>query len=164
MIIRRGEIKDVKVIMNIIKTAITDMELKGIDQWDNIYPNEELIVNDINEENLYVCDDGINIQGIIVLNEEQDRQYESLKWEYTGRNVVIHRLCVDPKHQGKGIAKTLIQYAEKYGKENNYESIRLDAFIKNEGACKLYEKSGYNKVGIVNFRKGEFYCFEKGVG
>lgn len=164
MEILKAKIEHLTTIMNIVKNSIIHMESKGIYQWDNIYPNEEVIDNDIDEENLYVYFDENIIKGIIVLNEHEDKAYESVNWKYNlGSHFVIHRLCVEPNYQGKGIARMLVQFAENYGKKNGYESIRLDAFVQNEGACKLYEKSGYDKVGIVTFRKGEFYCFEKGL-
>lgn len=162
MEIKKGKIEDVKVIMNIIKDAIIDMESEGIYQWDDIYPNEEVITNDINSENLYVYIDECVIKGFIVLNECQDKAYESINWEYnSGKHLIIHRLCINPQYKGKGIATTLIRYVEKLGRKNKYESIRLDAFSKNSHACKLYEKNGYNIRGIVTFRKGDFFCFEK---
>ena len=43
MKIRKGKTEDVKEIIKIIKDAIIDMESEGIDQWDNIYPNEDVI-------------------------------------------------------------------------------------------------------------------------
>ena len=162
MEIRKGKIEDVKGIIGIIKDAIIDMESEGIYQWDNIYPNEDVITGDIYKENLYVYIDENIIKGFITLNEFQDREYESIKWKYdTGRHLIIHRLCISPKYKGKGIATTFIKYAERLGKENKYESIRLDSFTQNNHACKLYEKNGYEKRGIVTFRKGEFLCFEK---
>ncbi|CAH2213235.1 GNAT family N-acetyltransferase [Tepidibacter aestuarii] len=162
MLIRKALIEDLNNIMNIIANAINDMESKGIYQWDNTYPNEKIFSNDIFKNNLYLYVDKNIIHGIIVLNEHQEDEYESLKWKYiSGNHLIVHRLCVDPKYQGKGVAKDLMKFAEKYAKENNYESIRLDAFSQNERACKLYENFGYNKVGIVTFRKGDFYCFEK---
>ena len=162
MIIKKGTIGDVKVIMAIIKDAIIDMESQGIFQWDNIYPNEDVISTDIYEENLYVYFDENIIKGFIVLNEFQDKEYEMVKWKYdTVRNLIIHRLCIDPKYKGMGIATEFIKYAEIFGKRNKYQSIRLDSFINNSNACKLYAKNGYKQRGIVNFRKGEFWCFEK---
>ena len=44
---------------------------------------------------------------------------------------------------------------------NKDEAIRLDSFINNPNACRLYLKNGYEKRGIVNFRKGQFWCMEK---
>ena len=162
MIIRKAIISDVKVIMDIIKDAIIDMESQGIFQWDNIYPNEDVISNDIYKENLYVYIDDNIIKGFIVLNEFQDKEYETIKWKCnTFKNLIIRRLCINPKYKGRGIATALIKYAEVFGKYNKYESIRLDSFISNSNACKLYAKSGYDQRGIVKFRKGEFWCLEK---
>lgn len=160
--IRRACGEDKKAILTIIQDAVVDMESKGIHQWDDIYPDEELINNDLNGGNLYVYEDKESIKAIIVLNENQDREYESICWKCnSGKQLIVHRLCVDPRFQGQGIAQQLMIYTEEYGKGLQYESIRLDSFINNDRACKLYDKLGYTKVGIVSFRKGEFYCFEK---
>ncbi|MHB8066140.1 MAG: GNAT family N-acetyltransferase [Ruminiclostridium sp.] len=162
MEIRKGRTEDIEQIIDIIKAAIIDMESEGIYQWDNLYPNVEVITNDIYEKNLYAYIDENIIKGFVALNEFQDREYNSVQWKYaTGKMLIIHRLCINPKYKGNGIATAIIQYAEKFGKDNNYEAIRLDAFIKNNNACKLYEKNSYEKRGIVTFRKGDFYCFEK---
>lgn len=162
--IRKGCLDDQLFIMEIIHNAIIDMEAKGIYQWDSIYPNDEVINNDLSNETLYVYEDGGIIKGIIVLNEYQDKEYEDMKWEFnSGKHLIIHRLCIDPKYQGQGIARLLVDYAERRGKALGYESIRLDAFVNNERACNLYKKLGYKAVGIVEFRKGKFYCFEKGL-
>ena len=164
MEIRKGRIEDVREIMNIIKNSILQMESEGIYQWDDIYPNEETIIDDINSKTLYIYTDENIIKGFMVINRNQDEQYEALKWEYSSdKYLVIHRLCIDSHYQKKGIAKTLLEYADKYGKQNKYKSIRLDAFMQNMRACNMYEKASYRKVGIVTFRKGDFYCFEKGL-
>jgi ribosomal protein S18 acetylase RimI-like enzyme len=162
MDIKKGEIEDVKQIMSIIKDAIVDMESEEIYQWDSIYPDEDVISNDIYEGNLHIYVDANIIKGFITINEHQDKEYEAVNWKYkNGTHLITHRLCVNPKYKGKGIASTLLKYAERFGRNNKYETIRLDSFIQNIHACNLYEKAGYEKVGIVSFRKGKFYCFEK---
>jgi ribosomal protein S18 acetylase RimI-like enzyme len=165
MIIRVGENRNIVAIMDIFKKAIEDMDTKGIHQWDDIYPSEDVLLNDISENNIIVSVNEMNtIQGVIVLNEHQDIAYEGIEWKYNlGRQLIIHRLCIHPNFQGKGIARMLIKYAECFGFEHKYESIRLDAFIPNIRACRMYEQSGYHKRGIVTFRKGDFYCYEKGL-
>lgn len=160
--IRKACIEDTKAIFTIIHDAVVDMESKGIHQWDDIYPDEETIKIDLSDGHLYVYEDNENIKGIIVLNESQEEEYKSIRWKFnSGRQLIVHRLCVDPHFQGQGIARQLMTYAEEYGKESQYESIRLDSFIDNNRACNFYNKLGYAKVGIVSFRKGKFYCFEK---
>jgi len=162
MIIKRGKIEDVNTIMEIIKEAVIDMEAQEIFQWDHIYPNKEVINKDIFEGNLYTyCEENIT-KGFIVLNEFQDKEYETIKWKNdTYKNLIIHRLCVNPKFKGRGIATELIKHAEEFGKDNKYEAIRLDSFINNSNACRLYLKNGYEQRGIVTFRKGQFWCMEK---
>lgn len=163
MNIRRAVIGELDEIMQLIKLAIDDMQQRGIDQWDNIYPNKKVITEDILDNNLFVYEDG-GIKGIIVLNEHQDEEYKAVNWKYQNvRALVIHRLCISPQYQGKGAAKVLVKFADEHARKNGYASIRLDTFIYNERACRLYKSFGYEIVGKVNFRKGEFYCFEKSI-
>jgi len=162
MIIKRGKIEELDEIVNIIKNAVEDMESNGIYQWDEIYPNREVLEKDIKDENLFVCFEDDVIAGIFVLNEYQDKEYEDLIWKYnSGKQLVVHRLCINPTLQGKGIARVLLEYIERYAKENKYRAVRLDAFTQNERACRLYERAGYEKVGVITLRKGNFFCFEK---
>lgn len=162
--IRKGKKEDVVSIMNIIKAATLDMELNHIHQWDDIYPDETTITSDIEQGNLYVYEDQGLMNALIVLNEDQAGEYRELKWKYTsGKQLVIHRLCVDPRVQSRGIARKLLQYTDDFAIQNKYHSIRLEAFPPNKKALKLYEKNGYEKVGNVRFRKGEFYCYKKNI-
>lgn len=159
---RKAKIYDSDKIMAVINNAVIDMEAEGIHQWDCIYPNTDVIKKDIDEGNLYVyMDEGI-IKGLMVLNDFQDEEYKLIKWELdSGRNLVIHRLCIDPSFKGQGLATKFVKFAEEFGRAKNYQSIRLDAFTENKYALNLYKKNGYKLRGTVTFRKGDFYCFEK---
>ncbi|MFL0250173.1 GNAT family N-acetyltransferase [Clostridium neuense] len=162
--IRKGKPQDIDSIMSIIKAAIKDMESKNIHQWDEIYPDKTVLNEDLANGNLYVNVEDDIINAIVVLNEEQAEEYKALNWKYNFRKqLVIHRLCVDPRAQGGGIARKLLKYSDEFAVKGGYGAIRLDAFTQNERALRLYEKNGYEKVGSVQFRKGEFYCYEKNV-
>jgi Acetyltransferase (GNAT) family. len=143
MNIRKAAIKDIDEIMKLIKDAVHDMQRRGVDQWDDIYPNREVIEEDVESGNLFVYDDDI-IKGIIVLNEYQDEEYNAVDWKYRKtRILVIHRLCISTKYQSAGLARAMVRFAEDYARKNKYEAIRLDTFIDNERACKLYQGEGY---------------------
>jgi len=135
----------------------------SIDQWDDVYPNREIFLNHITDNSLYlVVSADQEIMACIVLNEHKDPEYEEIKWKYNeGKSAVIHRLMVHPNYEGKGIAKELVEYAERLAKENQSCSIRLDVFTQNHRAVKFYKNLGYEMVGKVVFRKGEFFCCEK---
>jgi len=160
MPIRTGSPEDIDSIMNLIRLCIIHMESKNIHQWDEIYPDKKTITKDIEKHELYVLEEDGNLCAFIVLNEFQSPEYKEINWEFPGKTLVVHRLSVNPSVQGKGFAKKLMQFAYEFAKKQGYESIRLDAFIKNPAAIALYTTLGYKKAGIVVFRKGPFFCFE----
>ena len=47
---RRTEVSDLDKVMNIIKQAQNYFKENNIDQWQNNYPNEEVINDDINKK------------------------------------------------------------------------------------------------------------------
>jgi len=162
VVIRKGRKEDIPAILSIIKDVVSDMETSGLSQWDEQYPNEAIVTLDIDAGTLFIYEDAGVPKAVITLNEFQDKEYAQIPWLCpTGANLVIHRLCVDPKHKGRGIATQLVKYAENEAIENGYVSIRLDTFSQNRRSQELYERMGYIRLGSVTFRKGEFYCFEK---
>ena len=166
MKIINGSEKYIEVILNLCKECSLNMTNKLINQWDEIYPNKEIFLHDIQNNSLYIAvtDDGEEIMGCIVLNEYQDPEYNEVKWNYTeGKIAVIHRLMIHPKHEGKGIAQDLVKFIEELAIIKQYAAIRLDVFINNSRAVNFYNKLGYQIAGKVNFRKGEFFCCEKAI-
>jgi ribosomal protein S18 acetylase RimI-like enzyme len=140
------------------------MEAQEIHQWDEIYPDEGTIKNDIDKQQIYLLEEAGQACGIIALNEVQEPEYKNVNWKFPGKALVVHRLAIEPSCQRKGYAKMLMQFAHKLAKEEHYENIRLDAFIHNPAAVALYEELGYRMAGTVTFRKGDFFCFEIPVG
>lgn len=80
-----------------------------------------------------------------------------------GKVLIIHRLAVHPLFQNQGFAKRLMDFAEDYAINENFSSIRLDAYSANEKVLRFYEAREYKKRGEVYFpdRKLPFYCYEK---
>ncbi|MDA3901785.1 MAG: GNAT family N-acetyltransferase [Spirochaetes bacterium] len=97
-----------------------------------------------------------------MLNNVQSEEYSQINWTYHDNNpLILHRLCVSPEYQNRGIAKEMILFAENYAEQNGFKTIRFDAFVKNPISVAIYNKMGYECCGVVEFRKGEFFCFEK---
>jgi ribosomal protein S18 acetylase RimI-like enzyme len=150
-------------VMTLVNDAIQDMEKVGIYQWDEVYPDKAVLAADVAAEQLYCVKSDGTLVGIIALNEIQPSEYRNIHWDDIGHSLIIHRLCIKPSFQGKGLAKLMVQFAEEYAKEHGCSSIRLDAFTNNKKALGLYDSSHYYRRGIVRFRKGDFYCYEKAV-
>lgn len=162
MKLRQANMTELQILMDIIKQASEKLQQQGIFQWDEMYPTEEIIREDIRREELYVLSEAEEIFALVVLNEEQDDSYSEANWLGEQENVaVIHRLCVNSAYQHRGIGKKVLAAAEHLLKEKGYKGIRLDAFTNNPYALRLYENTGYRRIGEVTFRKGQFYLYEK---
>ncbi|SFC85204.1 GNAT family N-acetyltransferase [Clostridium uliginosum] len=158
--------KDIDNILSIFFSAVENMKNLGINQWDELYPNEDVIRNDIENNKMYILTINDTPVATIVMNEEHDKEYNDLNWKYdfkeaSGKVSIIHRVCVDPNIQGKGIGKKIVMLGEEELIKQGYCAIRLDAFSQNPFALKLYSCLNYLYVGDVQFRKGKFHCFEK---
>jgi ribosomal protein S18 acetylase RimI-like enzyme len=161
MRMRPANIEELETIHGIVKEATRCMDAQGIHQWDEIYPNEEILGKDVERNEMQVIEAEGRVAGIMVLNEDQPPEYGSVEWSYPGRALVVHRLTIHPIYQRSGLATRLMDFAEETAALEGYHCIRLDAFTSNTAAFTLYESRGYRKAGLVRFRKGEFYCYEK---
>jgi len=138
------------------------MDESGIPQWDEIYPNEADFRKDIEKGQMFLCDIGGRIASVFVLNRQRDDEYKNGAWhgdEDTSKE--LHRLCVDPAFQNRGIGVKTVLLAEDLLRKGGIKSVRLDAFSLNPYALRLYEKLGYQRVGEAHYRKGLFYLYEK---
>ena len=162
IVYRKAQIKDLDKIEILIKSAIYEMESHNIMQWDDLYPVKEDFEQDIKKEHLYVgCIDN-EIAVVFALNQEFDDAYKDGNWKALDKSFfVVHRLCVNPKYQKKGIAINTMQFIEKILMNEGVEAIRLDVYSENPYALKLYNKCGFINVGKAEWRKGTFYLMEK---
>jgi ribosomal protein S18 acetylase RimI-like enzyme len=154
--------QDLPEVLRLFSDAIKQLNSQGIDQWDAAYPDYDTLFSDIQKQQMYLVIQDDMIVSAVILNEEQDPQYQTAKWKHPGGKIaVIHRLCVKPSEQGKSLGKKTILLAEQELLRQEYDSVRLDAFPQNPTALRLYGSLGYQKTGEVFFRKGKFYLYEK---
>ena len=159
--LRKADMTDLEPVSALFERTAAYLLEQGIDQWDDKYPDIGTLKNDISENNMYVlCGDKKSIVAAIVINEEQEDEYKQGDWKDI-RAGVIHRLCVDPKHQSGGHGRTMVDFAERLIKQKGLSSVRLDVFSQNPKACSFYKNLGYAYAGEVTFRKGRFILMEK---
>lgn len=158
---RQGTIDDLDNICSLIAAAIETMEAQGIHQWDELYPTREDFADDIRNGTLYTVTGNGRLIAIYVISTEYDPEYLTGEWECNGETAcIIHRLCVSPEVQNRGVGKAVLNHIEKQLQDLGFESVRLDVFSENPYAISLYEKSGYVKRGHADWRKGRFWLME----
>jgi len=164
MIIRKAEISDLENIMLMYKSCVAGMIANGIDQWDESYPNAEVIMEDLIAQTYFVAiENNIIIAGINI-DQNQDDTYLALDWkDKENQFLVVHRLAVKVEFWSDGIGKSLMLFTENLVTEKELISIRLDTYSGNPKAMEFYRRLGYRELGVINLKpdKNEYYCFEK---
>lgn len=163
--ISHGKPEELDAILELTRACGKHMRQNGIDQWDENYPDRTGLERDIETKTLFAYRENGRVLGIVVLNEHQDPEYAEVNWstKETDKNIVLHRLAVAPEHQGKGIARKLMDFAENWAKENNFDAIRLDTFSQNPRNQRFYKKRGYTELGSVflSYKKDfPYFCYE----
>ena len=164
MIIRKANKTDLENIMKMYKSCVKGMLENGIDQWDDTYPNTEIISEDLNVGTYYVAEIDETIIGGVNIDRNQDDTYLTLDWEDKSDSfLVVHRLGVKEEFWNKKIGKDLMLFTEKLVIEKGLKSIRLDTYSGNPKAMEFYRRLGYTELGTINLKpdKEKYYCFEK---
>lgn len=162
--IRKGKVSEIQKIMTITKACAQKMMEQGIYQWNEHYPNSLAFQEDVKRDEWYVLLEDETIIGCVTISTLKDEEYNDIDWlTKDGLNYYIHRLAVDPDYQGKGYARSLMNFSEGFAKEQGASSIRLDTFSQNTRNQRFYEARGYQKLGNIYFPKQSeypFYCYE----
>jgi ribosomal protein S18 acetylase RimI-like enzyme len=154
--------KDFPELIALYRAATKAMDLRGIFQWDELYPNTFVIREDISRGQMETGRIGERIAVAFALEYCSEGGYEPAAWRYDEpRFAVLHRLCVHPDFQGSGVAGEAMDYIELSVVHRGVHAVRLDAFSQNPAALRLYERRGYEKAGEIVYRKGLFYLYEK---
>ena len=162
--IRLAKKTELPKILAITRACAKDMINQNIFQWNEEYPSETAFEKDITRNELFVLVIEERIIGCMVLTPIMDSEYIPIRWLSENKNnLYIHRLAIHPKDQGKGFAQKMMDFAEQFAINNNYCSIRLDTFSKNDRNQKFYEIRGFKRLGEIHFPKQSefpFYCYE----
>lgn len=106
IIYKKAATDDIDEICGLVGRVKDTLLQNGILQWDEIYPVREDFLEDIKKGQLYAGFMNGRIAVLYTLNKECDAQYARGKWQKEDEPFcVVHRLCVEPDFQNKGIAR-----------------------------------------------------------
>jgi len=159
---------DLDALARLLGDCVREMQARGLDQWDDVYPNRATLEADVAAGTLYratLAGGGGELIGSLTLNQHHDPEYAEVPWQVTAQPVaLVHRLMVHPSVQHRGLGRFLMRFAERRAWELGFRALRLDTYLANDRALALYRSLGYGEPGQVRFRKGLFACFEKALG
>lgn len=153
---RKATHDDVPNIMGIIEEAQAFLKENGVNQWQNNYPNYDVIGNDVNKGVSYVLEEDGNIVATIAVSYNDESTYDVIEgeWLTTGEYCVVHRLAVATSQKGRGIAAQILGHVEEMCKERGIPSIKVDTHVQNVPMRNLLLRTGFAYCGIIFLRDG----------
>lgn len=160
---RKATLSDINPIWDILQDAIIRRKNDGSNQWQDGYPNLEVVKKDIEKDTGYVLTEGETIVGYIAVLINDEPAYENIEGEWLTNDdfVLFHRVAIAENYLGKGLAKMMINHIEDFAVENNIKSIKADTNFDNFAMLKIFEKLGYKYCGQVYLRGNPRKAFEK---
>jgi GNAT superfamily N-acetyltransferase len=160
---KKANITDIPEIWAILQNAIVRRKKDGSNQWQDGYPNPEVIKKDIENGVGYVLTEGETIIGYsaILINDEPEYLKIEGNWLTNTDFVVFHRVAIAEKYLGNNLSQKIIEYIEAFARKNNIKSLKADTNHDNLAMMKIFEKSGFTFCGIVHFRGSPRRAYEK---
>lgn len=161
--LRKAETEDRDLIWEILQQAIERRRKDGSTQWQNGYPNLETVESDIAKGFGYVLtvNGDIAVYAALILNDEPAYSNIEGAWLSNGEFVVVHRVAVNEKFAGQGMAKELFDHIEDFTRTHGIQSIKVDTNYDNIAMLKILESKGYSYCGEVVLSGGVRKAFEK---
>lgn len=66
---------------------------------------------------------------------------------YAGKHVEADNVIIDPKYQGKGIGKLMMDFLAEYAREIGCATAEINCYAKNTRGKKFWESHGYEPLG-----------------
>ena len=134
-----------------------------------VYPSEDFLKSSIACGELYLGWLDGSPAAAMVVNRAAAEGYEKAPWRVEalpGQVAVLHALGVLPCHQGRGLARRMVEYAANFCRARGDRALRLDVLASNLPAVRLYPGLGFWRVGTARLfyedtGLTDFYLYEK---
>ena len=150
----RARSKDLPDILRLIAQAQAFMAGLGIDQWQDGYPGEDVLAEDIRIGQLYVLDDEGSIAAVAALSLIPEPVYDALEggaWQFGDAYLTLHRMALDDAHRGGGLATRMLAEAAALARAHGKTSLRADTHAGNKAMRRFLEKQGFALRGWVRY-------------
>lgn len=152
-----------KTAMTFINQAKTFLKACGVDQWQNGYPDETCISDDIKLGKGYFICKGDIPAGYMCIDFDGEPAYDELQgnWLNDEKYIVIHRMAMSDSERGNGIAQKAFGLAGEIAVSEGVKNIRVDTDDDNDVMKHILKKSGFTYCGTIWFDNSEKIAFQK---
>ena len=156
MQLSQARIDELDDVMEIVHDAQQLLAADGVNQWQDGYPNTQILRNDIEHDHLFVYRlDGKPVAMAAIL-PGPDPDYANITngtWDYPHANyTVIHRVAVAKSVRGKHIAGLFYDACIDYAFAQGCSEIRVDTHPDNMRMQALITSRGFIRQGLISVR------------
>lgn len=155
---RKALKSDLENIMRIIKHGQEYLRDQGVNQWQDNYPNMEVIEMDIDKGYSYVVEEQNEIVATTALSFDGEITYEKIyegSWISNQDYCVIHRMAIHKEKRGKGISYFMMESIDSICNINGIRSIKVDTHRDNLPMQQYLQKNGFKYCGVIYLSTGD---------
>ena len=150
--------EDLPALLRITAGAQRLLKKRGVDQWQDGYPDEKAFRFDLERGESFVVLHGEEVAGFFTLSSRREASYAAItdgKWSSDEPYCVLHRAAVAEDYRGTGLAEKLLRFAEDEAAARGVRCVRADTHRKNKAMQRLLREGGFRYRGNVQVRVGE---------
>ena len=149
---RKAEEKDLDGIMKVIHDAQATLKEDGVDQWQDGFPSEDVVHEDMSVRSAFVIlADGI-VSGFFVLAFGIEPDYvKPVRGAFKNNEpyAAIHRTAISKKCKGMGLSKFMLQSAFAEIKKAGVGYARIDTHHDNKRMRHIMAREGFEETAVI---------------
>ena len=162
---RRASLDDIEEIMPIIAQAQQFLAMCGVDQWQDGFPNPEVIGEDISLRRSFVLlRDGKTIAYVCLATAEEEVYAKPLQgaFQLEGQYGTVHRTAIAESERGSGLSHLLFELCERECRTLGIKALRVDTHRDNARMRHIICREGFEERAVVLLGNGtERIAYEK---
>jgi len=160
MNIRKACTSDTEPLLALFDEARRTIASLGINQWQNGYPNREVVDEDMAKDRSYIVEHDGQVAGTFAVIDDGEPTYDEI---YSGRwltgdtdeYIAVHRVAAAVAMRGKGVSTAIVAFAKEYARTIGRKSVRIDTHEGNVVRRRMLEKHGFAYCGIIYLENGD---------
>jgi len=149
---RRAEEKDVAQIMKVIRDAQATLKEDGVNQWQDGFPTEEVIHEDMSVRSAFVILVDDIVSGFFVLAFGIEPDYvKPVRGAFKNNEpyAAIHRTAISKECKGKGVSRFMFQAAFDEIRKAGIAYARIDTHHDNKRMRHIMTREGFEETAVI---------------
>lgn len=144
-------------ILSIVADAQAFLASRGVNQWQDGYPNETFMTADIERGDAYVFERDGAVLGIASIVFDGEPTYDHVyggAWTTPEPFACVHRVAVGAGCRGTGVADALMAACDGVIRERGLSSVRIDTHPDNLVMQRVLARNGFRRCGEIKLLSG----------